>query len=125
MAAFAPGAASRAGSVTVRRGGVSCEHMFADKSVPNESEKKIVRRNGSGSSPSRCSGQLRRCGKLGAGTFRGFDRLDFGQRSTPRYALISADAAIPYRTSIVTAPRARSATINYPGLGRELAEQPW
>ncbi len=45
------------------------------------------------------------------GVVRGFDQLDFGQRCAPRYALISADAAIPYRTSIAVTPRYDTAAV--------------
>jgi hypothetical protein len=39
------------------------------------------------------------------GVVRGFDQLDFGHSATPRYALVAADAAVPFRTTTAAVER--------------------
>ena len=39
------------------------------------------------------------------GVVRGFDAMDRGHASVPRYVLVAADGCVPYRTSVVSAER--------------------
>lgn len=55
------------------------------------------------------------------GVLRGIDAMQFPNAGPARYALIAADGAVPYRTSLITGPRYDSGLVTR-ALGRDLEQ---